>query len=314
MSHRAFTIILFTIYMTLASAFLIYEGKWVAPDKLVLFLLLGCLLIGRGRQFILDWLPFVFILLSYDFLRGFADNLGSRVHFQEMINVDKFLFGSVPTVALQQRWFRPDSLQWYDYYFTLIYFLHFALPLGFAFLLWLTKRHQFRQFITGILVLSYGALATYLFYPAAPPWLASEQGYLPPIEKVLFTTTAFFSSALDVPTIYNQFNPNPIAAVPSLHAAYPFLIFLFAWKFFRWKSFWFLPYVLSVWITLVYFGEHYVIDIILGIFYSFFAYTASVQVLHTSRFHRLVQSKLNPSAQRLRNLKNWRPLKTPISD
>jgi membrane-associated phospholipid phosphatase len=78
------------------------------------------------------------------------------------------------------------------------------------------------------------------------------------------------------PTIYNHMNPNPVAAVPSLHAAYPTLDLLFVWRLFGWRfGLPFAVYPLSVWVGVVYMGEHYVVDVLLGILYAvviFFAY------------------------------------------
>ena len=61
---------------------------------------------------------------------------------------------------------------------------------------------------------------------------------------------------------------NPVAAVPSLHAAYPMLLLLFFWRSAnRWR--WLLvAYTLAMALTLIYTGEHYVIDIVLGWIYA----------------------------------------------
>jgi membrane-associated phospholipid phosphatase len=71
---------------------------------------------------------------------------------------------------------------------------------------------------------------------------------------------------------YSHLNPNPVAAMPSLHAAYPTLVLL-ALRRYRKTYFWFfLPYPLLVWLSTVYLGEHYVIDVIAGAAYAFAAY------------------------------------------
>jgi membrane-associated phospholipid phosphatase len=63
--------------------------------------------------------------------------------------------------------------------------------------------------------------------------------------------------------------PNNVAAVPSLHAAFPliacvFLIVAFGWK----RAGWTAIYPLTMWFGVVYLGEHYVFDVILGIGYA----------------------------------------------
>lgn len=89
MRHRIFNISLFVIYIVGMTALMIWQGVGIAPDRYAFVLLLASLLVKRTRSFILDWIPFLFILISYDFLRGFADNLGQRVNFLELIEMKK---------------------------------------------------------------------------------------------------------------------------------------------------------------------------------------------------------------------------------
>ncbi|MFH0936901.1 MAG: phosphatase PAP2 family protein [Candidatus Daviesbacteria bacterium] len=268
MKYRFFIFLLFFIYIIGMTALMVWQGIGIAPDRYVFVLLLGSLLIRRTRSFLLDWIPFLFILISYDFLRGLAPILNTNVHYWELINADEFLFGKVPSIILQNNFFHAQQLAWYDYLATIFDFLHFALLLAFGYLLWLYHKGSFRQFVIGISLLSYAAWATFVIYPAAPPWMAAQKGYLPEVTKIMDSTLAAFPAAYEFPTIYHRMNPNPVAAMPSLHAAYPFLVLLFALSFFKLKGIIFLPYVLGVWISLVYLGEHYVIDILAGVIYA----------------------------------------------
>ncbi len=267
--YHQLTIFLFVIYIISMTAFMIWEGIGIAPDRYVFGLLLGSLLVRRTRAFLLDWIPFLFILLAYDFLRGLVGNVVSRAHVVELINLERWLFGGqIPTLWLQARLYTPGQIHWYDFIATIFYFLHFALPLGFGFLLWLDNRSRFRQFVLALLLLSYGGWITYVVYPATPPWLASKEGYLPEVHKILDQSLSIFPDKFNLPTIYHNFDPNPVAAMPSMHAAYPLLVFLFALQFFGLRALLFLPYVLGVWFSVVYLGEHYVIDVIGGILYA----------------------------------------------
>ncbi len=263
---------------------MVWQGIGIAPDRYAFVLFFPSLLIKRTRAFLLDWIPFLLILLSYDFLRGLTPLLHLNVNYWAAINFDKFFFGQVPTITLQHALFNPNHLNWYDYLASIFYFLHFALPLAFGYILWLINKDQFRRFTTGLLVLSYSAWATYLIFPAAPPWLASQNGFIPHLDKILnFTLSAF--PAKNLPTVYAAFNPNDVAAVPSLHAAYPFLVFLFSLKFFGKKALWFIPYLIGIWWSIVYLGEHYVFDVITGIIYAAFSFILANGVLHHVKFH-----------------------------
>ena len=58
--------------------------------------------------------------------------------------------------------------------------------------------------------------------------------------------------------------PNPIAAIPSLHAVYPIYITLFALNHWGKKALPIVLYPLSIGFAIVYLGHHYVIDFIAG--------------------------------------------------
>jgi hypothetical protein len=74
-----------------------------------------------------------------------------------------------------------------------------------------------------------------------------------------------------------------VAAFPSLHAAYPFLAFLFARRAFGRAGWLMAAYTACVWFAIVYLGEHWVVDIVGGVAYAMAAYVA---VLHGPRWAR----------------------------
>ena len=130
----------------------------------------------RARTFLWDWVPLVVLLLGYEYVRGLVPLINDHVYFKPMIDFDRFVFGSVPTLALQARFYTPDSPQWYDYAAVSLYFMHFIVPMGVAFLFWLQDRKMFREYAAGLLILSYLAYFTYLVFPAAPPWRPRRWG------------------------------------------------------------------------------------------------------------------------------------------
>lgn len=98
--------------------------------------------------------------------------------------------------------------------------------------------------------------------------MAAEQGIIPPVYNIFYDTAANFLQGGALPSVYKMFNPNPVAAMPSLHAAYPMLVFLYLLKYFGKKAWWFSIYVLAVWVGIVYLGHHYVIDALAGGIYA----------------------------------------------
>lgn len=265
------------------------QGLNITWTRYIFVVILGSVLIKRFRNFILDWSPFLFIMVSYDFLRNFTPLLNPNVHILEIPSLERDIFGVIPTVFLQSKLYHPLDLAWYDYFATIIYFFHFILWIAFGFILWVYNRSHFREFVTGISILSYAAWVTYIIYPAAPPWLIAEWGYLQGVSKIMFSTLEAVTTSTSLPTIYHNINPNLIAAIPSMHAAYPFLILLFCLRFYKWKGLFFLPYVFSVWFSIIYLGEHFVVDLVLGAFYALLSYAVAVVVLHRVNWGKVLK-------------------------
>ena len=70
-----------------------------------------------------------------------------------------------------------------------------------------------------------------------------------------------------VSPIYHSFNPNQFAAFPSLHAAFPALATVYAWPRFRALAIGLLIWTIAVAVSIVYLGEHYVVDALAGYVY-----------------------------------------------
>ena len=66
-----------------------------------------------------------------------------------------------------------------------------------------------------------------------------------------------------------------VAAMPSLHAAYPMMVYLYAVRVFGAKGHLFLPYLLTVWVGIVYTANHWAIDVIAGALYAVVAFAAT---------------------------------------
>ncbi len=251
-------------------------GIGITPDRYILVLLIGSIFIHKAFKFLHDFLPFLFVILGYDFLRGFADDLNPKIHLLGRANL---IGGYIPTVQLQHLLYTPGFLHWYDYTMSFLYLLHFAVPLALAFVLWLYHKKGFFEFTIGLSLISYAALLLYLIYPTAPPWLAAQQGFIPPVTKILNVVLWRLPEQYHFPTFYNLIGSNLVAAVPSMHAGYSFLVALYAVRYFKKWGLIFIPYFVLMWFTIVYLGEHYVIDIILAAIIDLAAFWLSIQIV-----------------------------------
>ena len=248
------------VYVIAVCLFSVWRGISVSPDYLLIVMLLGALVLGRAKPFLVDWLPFVALFLGYEVLRGLAGSSGIEVHYTAPIAFDSLVGGgTIPTVWLQQHLFHAGNISALDIAVTFVYFLHFAFPLTLGFVLWLRDRGLFRRYAAAMLVMSYLAFVFFLLVPVAPPWLASVNGYLPHVDKIIDHTLPSSTT-----WFYQQLDPNPVAAMPSLHMAYPVLGLLYAVRHFGRRGWVLALWCLAVAFTIVYLGEHYLADTIAG--------------------------------------------------
>jgi hypothetical protein len=262
------------------AAFGVWTAMYGIPVQRELVILwtcgaLACASIGRPPwqmvQLVIDWLPMVAILAAYDFTRGAADSWGIGVHVHTMIDFDRFLFfGQTPTEWLQAHLgIYGVAVRPWDVAFTLIYTSYFLVPFVVGGVLWARDRLEFLRFSKRLVTLALAALATYIVFPAAPPWMASDMGLLDGVRRttskgweVLGTHTAGLFSE-------GQAGVNVVAAVPSLHVGITALVamFLCGRMRSRWRYLLFL-YPLAMGFTLMATGEHYFFDVLLGWLYA----------------------------------------------
>jgi membrane-associated phospholipid phosphatase len=278
--------ILLVGYLVAILGFMILHNMSITPDRFFIIVLFAAIIIGRGWTFLRDWLPFVALLLGYEMLRGFADTAGFPVHVGDIVNLERSIFGFIPTVELQKHFFDPTHIHWWDIGATIIDFLHFPLPLLVAFYLWMKDKAHYYKFIIALLILSFAGFLTYLVFPTAPPWYASQQAHLIDVHKIVDYAVSHLGWGWNFSKIYSEMNPNHVAAMPSLHAAYPTLAFLSLRAFNKKVGYFFLIYPPLVWLSVVYLGEHYVVDVIAGIAYAIIVYLA---VYHWNEIKRFAE-------------------------
>lgn len=265
--------------LVLSIVFIIVVSQRIfwTPDTLFIVLLVVFTAFGQARGFIIRFFPLVLLITLYDLFRGIADDLNRNVHFTEMIEFDRWMFfGKLPTVVLQEWWWH-GVVRWYDFYFYFLYTMHFVSPVLLAVVIWKKADKHYWQYMWALVGLSFAAFVTYVLYPAAPPWMASIEGYIEEPMRRVSSDIWWAMGINDFDKLYDQLPANPVAAIPSLHSAYPLLISLFTTGLFGMKRFWWIYiYPISMWVGVVYIGEHYVIDVILGAMYATLAYFLSV--------------------------------------
>ncbi|HZT96708.1 MAG TPA: phosphatase PAP2 family protein [Chloroflexota bacterium] len=269
---------------------------------------------GKIKGFARDWSVFIVVLVAWQVTGGLASAFHFPLHIRAMIDADRFMFGQVPTVWLQQHLFQVNHIAWYDVMSVAVYSLHFVLPLAAGLVLWLANRRLYYRYAICFVVASVLGFATYIVYPAAPPWMAVN--HCPNMNGTWACDAGdnwrhflpwFYDSKLHhwVPGVYDVWNLtkagwvtnkhgnltiggltvgfDQVGAIPSEHVMYPWLVFLFFRKQFGRIGNLMVVYVSLVMFAIVYTGQHYVVDGIVGIVYASAVYVLVMRVAPRGR-------------------------------
>ena len=268
-------------------------GFPTSRELILVWLLAGMLafsasnLRNRLPRLVVDWSPFVALLLIYDLLRGYADGLLFPARELPQIRFETLFFGRpAPTVWLQSHlWHGADHIRWWDYLAWFVYLTHFVATLLAAAALWTFAHDRFRRYAWMVCTLTLAGFATYVLYPAVPPWMAAQHGELGKANRIVpvvweHVPIGHFGELFEHGVHY----ANNVAAMPSLHAGYALLFSLFLWPI---VPVWCRPllalYPVTMAWALVYTGEHYVVDCLAGWLYAIGAYVAVNAVLDRRR-------------------------------
>ncbi len=289
----------------------------VPTDRLGIYagilVFLSIFTLGRGwaawSQMMVDWLPFQAVLLVYDYSRGFAspyssyqveqhlypitdvsNRLGLPLHVMFPIKVDQWLgFGTMPTTWVQETFHPTSAIPWYGVLVSLVYCSHFLVMPTVAVILWIRNRPRFLVWMRMVIALAALGLTTYFLYPMAPPWLADSGGVFPGATVGRYTSEGFDLIGLHMVggmVSQGQYLVNPVAAMPSLHTAYATLAAGFFWFGRKWWQKALLAcYPLAMGFSLLYGGEHYLVDEIAGALYALVV-IAGWRILHARRLRR----------------------------
>src|SRR5437868_2760822 len=166
------------LYLSVIFGVMLWRGVSIEPEWVVLALLVIAIALGRGLTFIADWGPFLVLFLAYEAMRGFAAKTGFAPH--DLSGLEKAVFaGTIPTLTLQHSLYHVDRVGPQDLVAMFFYFMHFPLPIVVGFVFWLRSREHYRRFIAALLLVSFLAFVTYLFFPSAPPWYQFQEGQAP---------------------------------------------------------------------------------------------------------------------------------------
>ena len=234
---------------------------------------------GRARSFIASVVPYASVWFIFTFLRSLADEtILAQTLNTKVPQFERWLFGGeLPTIRLQDWLYVPGQIHWWDYYFTFVHWSYFIIPHAVAAWLWWKHKRLFQQYLGALTLLLAAGLLIYFIIPTNPPWMAPESidsPGAPVVLRIMEPIGKELGGGLYQAGYRIVGESNPIAAMPSIHFAVTFLL---VWAARQHDRVWYLLswfYAFSMGAALVYMGEHYVVDIVVGglvTTYSWFA-------------------------------------------
>ncbi len=214
------------------------------------------------------------IWLVFNLLRAHADDLGWGLATTNPVPwLEARLFGGrLPTVILQQALFDPAAIRPLDLLLTAVHLSYFVVPFVVAAVLIWRDAARFCQYaVATALVFTIGAAGATLL-PTEPPWMAAglvAEGGGTLVRRVAEVTLTQLGLPLHGDDATGNpdgitFEPNPIASMPSIHLALTVLLVFVAGGAGRaWRAV-AVVYAALMALSLVYLGEHYVLDIAAG--------------------------------------------------
>lgn len=251
-----------------------YETDFIWVVLCVASFAAGLALLGVSRPMAAIWLVYCAGFLSFIKLRLYADDVAPiDTLFDYVIRADRFLFGGrLPTLEFQDRYYELGSPTPLIIFLVIIYVSYAIVPHAVALLLSVrAPLSSFRRYVVASLITYYSAVAVAFFLPTAPPWMAGQLGYTRHVYRVVLDVLTG-ADAGSYASTYPIVDGNSVAAMPSLHMGIAVLSALGIGMFGRRAATLGVVYVVLMGVALVTLGEHYVIDILAGVFLSLVAW------------------------------------------
>jgi len=284
----------------ISSLAVIFDKFTFVPKILIVLVIVFVALITRSLRALLnEWYIYIAFVYLFDSFRGLIYinicKSGYPVFALYAYNLEKAIFGFIPSIKLQEKFILSSDQIHFGWIEKLVTFLHGSHFLAFLLVglaIWVYKRNLFNFYKISFYQLISLGLLNYFLIPTAPPWLLSNFFHLD--SPLIRFNRIIYNYA--IPDISSAFDSNPVAAMPSLHAAFPILCSMLLWKAFGWKAILFVFYSLALIFGIVYTGDHYFVDILAGFILALFCFLATpsiiklLQKIKEARSYRFLRS------------------------
>lgn len=200
----------------------------------------------------------------FDMADDDPDALRKRLRIEYPIRADRRLAGgTTPTTRLQRGIGRPGSVRPFEYGLSAIHWSWFAVPhSALGYILFRRRGAYPRSAMMMAACFDLGCVV-YWVVPTAPPWWAGENGYMPPVRRIMVEAGERVWRRAWQP-LYSSIGGNPFAAMPSLHFGTSVMAARLLSQVGRGPATIAWVYALTLGFGLVYLGEHYLVDLVAG--------------------------------------------------
>jgi membrane-associated phospholipid phosphatase len=202
-------------------------------------------------------------LAHYDMPDDDPDWISRRLKVRYPIVTDRLIGrGQIPTIRLQRALAR-NGVGRHDTVLSWLHWSWFLVPHGTVVYVLMRRPEQFQR-AAGMIAATFDAgVVTYWLVPTAPPWWAGQNGYLPPVRRIMVEAGTEFWGEL-WQRLYDSLGRNPFAAMPSLHFGTSVMAAHVLGEVGRKEAVVGWTYTAALGFALVYLGEHYVTDLVAG--------------------------------------------------
>jgi membrane-associated phospholipid phosphatase len=223
------------------------------------------------RKFILGFSIFMVFWIIFDTMKAFPNYKVSDIHIEDLYHTEKALFGihEHGTVLTPNEYALEHTSTFFDVLSGFFYINWVPVPLLFGFYLFRKSKMQYLYFSMAFLFVNLLGFVVYYVFPAAPPWYVEQYGFdlhfnTPGNPAGLTRFDDYFGIHL-FGSMYAK-SSNVFAAMPSLHSAYPVVVFYYGLKNrMGWINLFFVLFMFGIWFSAVYSGHHYIMDVLCGI-------------------------------------------------
>ncbi|HEY5326681.1 MAG TPA: phosphatase PAP2 family protein [Mucilaginibacter sp.] len=249
------------------------------------------------RKFIIGFSIFIVYWIIFDYMKAFPNYNYNTVHIADLYNSEKQLFGInfKGKLLTPNEYWRINGNAFLNVAAGIFYLCWIPVPLAFAFFLFFKDHKQFLYFSLTFVLVNFLGFVVYYLYPAAPPWYVQYHGFN------FYAATKGNTAGLvkfdnyfhaDIFKYIYSKGSNVFAAMPSLHSSYPVVVLYYGLKNrLGLINVFFTIVMLGIWLTAIYAGHHYILDVLAGIICAFAGITIFDVLISRVKFFRVFVGK-----------------------